>query len=82
MACQAPIHAPFRALLGFLLYLCVLPATAHEIRPVVADIHFQEDGRYRMVLQVNMEAVLAGVGPTHRDTSESPNAESYNRLRA
>ena len=29
-----------------------------------------------------MEALLAGVSPTHSDTNESPNAESYNRLRA
>jgi hydrogenase/urease accessory protein HupE len=79
---QAPIHDAFRLLLGFLLCLCALPAGAHEIRPAVVDVHLQADGTYQVALQVNMEALLAGVSPTHSDTNESPNAESYNRLRA
>jgi len=76
------IHGLPRWLSGFLLCLFVLPAVAHEIRPAVVDVHLQVDGNYRIALQVNMEALLAGVSPTHSDTSESPNAESYNRLRA
>jgi hydrogenase/urease accessory protein HupE len=79
---QAPIHDPWKLLLGLLLCLYALPAAAHEIRPAVVDVHLQADGNYQVALQVNMEAVLAGVSPAHRDTSESPNAESYNRLRA
>ncbi len=72
----------YKLLSGFLICFFVLPATAHEIRPVVVDVHIQVDGQYRVALQVNMEAVLAGVSPTHSDTNESPNAQSYNRLRA
>jgi hypothetical protein len=79
---QTPIHHPFQLLLGFMLSLCALPVTAHEIRPAVVDVHLQVDGNYQVALQVNMEAVLAGVSPVHSDTNESPNAESYNRLRA
>jgi hydrogenase/urease accessory protein HupE len=79
---RMPNPDPFRLLLGFLLCLYALPVTAHEIRPAVVDVHPQVDGNYQVVLQVNMEAVLAGVSPKHSDTSESPNAESYNRLRA
>jgi len=79
---SARIHGLPRWLSGFLLCLLVLPAVAHEIRPAVVDVHLQVDGNYRIALQVNMEALLAGVSPTHSDTSESPNAESYNRLRA
>lgn len=76
------IHDSFRLLLGFLLCLCALPVAAHEIRPAVADVHLQADGTYQVSLQVNMEALLAGVSPAHSDTSESPNAERYNGLRA
>ena len=79
---QAPIHDAFRLLLGCLLCLCALPAGAHEIRPAVVDVHLQADGTYQVSLQVNMEALLAGVSPAHSDTNESPNAQSYNRLRA
>jgi len=82
MTGQMPIHDPFRLLLGFLLCLCALPVAAHEIRPAVVDVHLQADGNYQVALQANMEAVLAGVSPVHSDTNESPNAESYNRLRA
>ena len=77
-----PILVSLRRLLGLLLCLCTLPVMAHEIRPAVVEVHLQSDGNYQIALQVNMEAVLAGVSPTHSDTNESPNAESYNRLRA
>lgn len=55
---------------------------AHEIRPAVVDLHIQADQTYRLEIQVNMEALMAGVSPTHSDTDESPNAKSYNELRA
>jgi len=79
---QPPILDSLRRLLGFLLCLCTLPVMAHEIRPAVLDVHLQSDGNYQIALQVNMEALLAGVSPTHSDTNESPNAERYNSLRA
>jgi hypothetical protein len=79
---QAPIYNLRRLLCGFLLSVCVLPASAHEIRPAVVDVHLQADGNYQAALQVNMEALLAGVSPAHSDTNESPNAERYNQLRA
>lgn len=81
-AWKVSIHDSFRLLLGFLLCLCALPVAAHEIRPAVVDVHLQADGTYQVSLQVNMEALLAGVSPAHSDTSESPNAERYNGLRA
>lgn len=82
MPARMPNPASFRLLPGFLLCLCALPLAAHEIRPAVVDVHLQADGNFQLALQVNMEAILAGVSPAHSDTSESPNAESYDRLRA
>jgi len=79
---NASIRDAFGLLLGCLLWLCALPAAAHEIRPAVVDVHLQADGKYRFSLQVNMEALLAGVNPSHSDTDESPNAARYNDLRA
>jgi len=55
---------------------------AHEIRPAVATLTLGADGRYEIAIVANMEAVVAGVSPEHRDTDESPNARDYNRLRA
>lgn len=62
----------------------VLPcgsAVAHEIRPAVATLTLDDNGRYSVVLAVNIEAVIAAVGAQHQDTDESPNAQEYNRLR-
>lgn len=80
--CNTSIRDAFRLLLGCLFCLLALPATAHEIRPAIVDVHLQADGSYQVSLQVNMEALLAGVSPTHSDTDESPNAARYNDLRA
>ena len=55
-------------------------ARAHEIRPAIATVNFSAD-RYDIEISANMEAVIAGVSPRHKDTSESPNAQTYNRLR-
>lgn len=57
-------------------------AAAHEIRPAVATLTLDPDGRYEIAFVVNIEAVIAAVSPQHRDTDESPNALEYNRLRA
>lgn len=72
----------FRFWSGLFLCLCAPLLYAHEIRPAVVNLYIQADGNYRLDLQVNMEAVLAGISPTHADTDESPNAKSYNELRA
>lgn len=55
---------------------------AHEIRPAIVTVTFTTDGRYHIDISANMEAVLAGISPKHSDTNESPNARSYNELRA
>ena len=55
---------------------------AHEIRPAIVTVTFKADGRYQIDISANMEAVLAGVSPKHADTNESPNARTYNQLRA
>lgn len=72
-----------RCIAALALLLALVPvAGAHEIRPAIADVSFADDGTYRVSLNVNLEAVLAGIGPAHTDTNESPNAQQYNRLRA
>ena len=64
------------------MLIWMLPASAHEVRPAVIDLHLQADGSYHISIQANMEAVLAGVSPVHSDSDESPNAATYNQLRA
>lgn len=66
------------------LLLCVafvLPAQAHEIRPAVMTVAV-ESGRCSVEVTLNLEALLAGVSPEHRDTDQSPNSHEYASLRA
>jgi hypothetical protein len=54
---------------------------AHEVRPAVATVIFEDDGRFELTVSLNLEAMLAGIGPDHVDTSQAPSAGEYNRLR-
>lgn len=62
-------------------FACLLPVQAHEIRPAVIDLSFTDAGRARFEVQLNLEAIIARIGPQHDDTSESPNAAEYDALR-
>lgn len=78
---RAPASVIVQCAMIAILLAWVAPAPAHEIRPAVVTASFGAN-EYRIELQANMEAVLAGVGPQHKDTDESPNARHYNTLRA
>jgi len=61
--------------------MCASIVHAHEIRPAVATASFTPT-HVRLEIGLNLEAAMAGVAPAHRDTDESPNAQTYNELRA
>src|SRR3989344_1181634 len=67
-------------ILTLLMLVVADGARAHEIRPAIATVNFGAD-RYDIEISANLEAVIAGVSPQHKDTDESPNAQTYNRLR-
>ncbi len=70
----------FQRLWPLLFFWISFPAYAHEIRPAVITVTFEQD-RYRIEINANLEAVLVGVSPRHKDTSESPQAKEYDILR-
>jgi hydrogenase/urease accessory protein HupE len=57
------------------------PAWAHRLRPAIVTFGFAPDGAYEVSIVLNMEALLAGIGPEHEDTNEAPNAREYDNLR-
>lgn len=67
-----------------LLFLALWPAqlSAHELRPAIATAELRADGRFDLVISLNLEAMIAGVGPEHADTRDSPQALAYDALRA
>ena len=56
-------------------------AWAHRLRPAIVNLAFAADGTYVARISLNVEVILAGIGPQHQDTSDSPNAQTYDALR-
>ena len=57
-------------------------AEAHRIRPAITSLYPQAGKSIRAEIQVNLEALIAGIGTEHQDTDDSAVSVEYNRLRA
>ena len=68
--------------LSLLLVLLPALATAHEMRPTIATATIHNNGAFDLVLSLNLEAAMAGIGPEHSNTEESPQSAAYEELRA
>ena len=74
--------AIFTLLLTALTTFMLSPATrAHEVRPAIAEITYQNSGQAEIAIRINAEALLAGIGPEHSDTDDAPSAGLYQELR-
>lgn len=73
---------PRRFLYALVALLWPFTATAHEVRPVVVTADLSQAGRVELTLTANLEAIMAGIGPQHKDTDDAPQAAEYNKLRA
>lgn len=69
---------------GVLLICLLFPAEgrSHEIRPIIGTVGLTPAGNLELVLTLNLEAAMAGIGSNHKDTKESSQAPVYDRLRA
>jgi hydrogenase/urease accessory protein HupE len=56
-------------------------AAAHEVRPVVVTISAAERS-YDLDVVLNLEALLSGIGPEHKDSDDAPEAATYKANRA
>lgn len=81
------------ALLAFtagILSLLAIPsaADAHEIRPAIINLSYtsseeaSKNSDLSVDMVVNLESLIADIGPDHEDTETSENAVQYNALRA
>ena len=71
-----------RALLVCVMFLTsFLDGYSHEVRPAIVDFKIGDDGGFDLVLKINLESWLADIGADHIETSNSPNADKYDRLR-
>ncbi len=82
---RATLLAAVLAVLAVVAALAVFrpsPGGAHEVRPVIATLQATESGELLLGITLNLEAALAGIGAGHTDTSASPEAATYDRLRS
>lgn len=69
--------------IGLLAYVApTQPVMAHELRPTVVTATVPQDGQIRFDIRINLEALIAGISPEHKDTDESVNSGAYKELRA
>lgn len=73
-------------MIRYLLFFLLLPSIAfsHELKPAIANLNIQKNEQIvnvKIDIQLNLEAILANIDPSHADTDESKNASYYNDLR-
>ena len=54
---------------------------AHEVRPAIVTASFDQPLEVAIEVTANLEALIAGIGPEHKDTDHAPTASQYNALR-
>ncbi|MFD1160611.1 HupE/UreJ family protein [Roseovarius aestuarii] len=64
-----------------MILLVANAARAHELNPAIANIELRGDGTANLSLSVNLEALIAGIGPEHDNTETAPQAAVYETLR-
>lgn len=69
-------------ILILLIGIYVSSVAAHEVRPAVADIQFFPAGEVHLNIEVNLEALIAGIDPRYTDTNDAPEARRYDELRS
>ncbi len=70
------------AIATVLLGLGAPSVRGHEIRPAIVTVTIDlEHQRYDILVALNLEALIAGIGDAHRDTDEAPESVRYNTLR-
>ena len=72
------------ARLLFILFFIPSIVFSHELKPSIANFQFIEKNNklnFKLSIQLNLEAILANIDPSHSDTDESKNSDYYNSLR-
>ena len=69
----------------FIVFLFISSATySHELKPSIADLKFfktKESISASLSIQTNLEAIIANIDPSHKDTDQSKNSNFYNEIR-
>lgn len=64
-----------------LLVTGIIPLHAHQLRPAIINISFNQNATVTIQVEANAEALLAGIGADHDNTDDAPQAAVYSELR-
>ena len=66
------------------LILFINSSIAHELRPAIANLNFNEKDNIinaELSIRINLEAIIAGIDNKHSNTKDSENSKTYENLR-
>ncbi|MCK4709114.1 MAG: HupE/UreJ family protein, partial [Gammaproteobacteria bacterium] len=70
-----------KLILLLIALLSIATVHAHQMRPAIVTISFQQNAVVQVQVQTNIEAILSGIGAEHENTDDAPQAEVYRELR-
>jgi hydrogenase/urease accessory protein HupE len=85
---QLSIRSRFFLFTTLLLLVFSNLVRAHEIKPAIVDLNFTKNAttsassQLSIDIVVNIESLMADIGPDHEDTDSSENSSVYKHLRA
>ena len=74
----------FKKALIFIL-LIANSSVAHELRPAIANLDLFKNNNIlnaNLSINLNLEAIIAGINPEHSNSDQSENSEEYQKLRS
>ena len=66
------------------LFIFINSSYSHELRPSIANLNIYEEDNIlnaKLLIQLNLESILAEIDFNHSDTDESKNSDKYKKLR-
>ncbi len=68
-------------LLAFFMALAVPSLSAHEIKPIVSTLELGANEQFQLKIELNAEALFAGLRPEHKESENHPLEKTYKVLR-
>lgn len=63
------------------MFAVIAPLQADVVKPALVEISVNTNGTYRIEVRTSIEALLADIGASYKNTRDSPNADAYDTLR-
>jgi hypothetical protein len=65
-----------------LFWLLVGVSIADVVKSALVEVSIYSDKKLKVVIDLSLEAVMAGIGTQYKKTTDAPNSEKYDILRS